>query len=356
MLSPSSASFAAVLIIAFAIEAEAKPTAQQKCQGGKNIAAGKLAACLQNAEAKLTTTGDAAKYAKAKLDCSYKFAKSWLKLEAAAARAGTTCPDAPLDQEALEAAIRQCSTSVASALAGGGLADCTASLSMCLDDLGTSQAAHTNCEMNLDSAESNLANCQAALATCSIVTPTPTPTPTPTTSPTPTTTPIPRFMDNGNGTVTDNETGLMWEKKTTSVGSGMNLADPHDVDNVYTWNENLQPPYLANGTAFTDFLVKLNTAPCFAGHCDWRLPSEAGRNEPFTGARELESILIESYPCGSRSLCIDPIFGPTAADSYYSATTSATSSFQAWFVHFGAGAVGTNTKGGGYFRAVRAGP
>lgn len=105
--------------------AEARPTPEQKCQAGKNIAAGKLAACLQNAEAKLTTTGDAAKYAKAKLDCSYKFAKSWLKLEATAARVGSTCPDAPLDQDALERAIRDCSASVSSALAGAGMVTST---------------------------------------------------------------------------------------------------------------------------------------------------------------------------------------------------------------------------------------
>ena len=28
----------------------------------------------------------------------------------------------------------------------------------------------------------------------------------------------PRFVDNGDGTVTDNQTGLQWEKKTTTVG------------------------------------------------------------------------------------------------------------------------------------------
>ncbi|TMA85936.1 MAG: DUF1566 domain-containing protein, partial [Deltaproteobacteria bacterium] len=27
-----------------------------------------------------------------------------------------------------------------------------------------------------------------------------------------------RFVDNGDGTVTDNETGLIWEKKTGTVG------------------------------------------------------------------------------------------------------------------------------------------
>ena len=36
--------------------------------------------------------------------------------------------------------------------------------------------------------------------------------------------------DNGYGTVTDHQTGLMWEKKTPA-GSG----SVHDVNNKYTW-------------------------------------------------------------------------------------------------------------------------
>src|SRR2546429_7397381 len=64
-----------------------------------------------------------------------------------------------------------------------------------------------------------------------------------------------RFVDNGDGTVTDNQTGLQWEQKTTTVGSGVNLADPHDVDNSYTWSSS---GTAADGTAFTDFLATLN--------------------------------------------------------------------------------------------------
>ena len=36
-----------------------------------------------------------------------------------------------------------------------------------------------------------------------------------------------RFIDNGDGTVTDTQTGLMWEKKT-SLDSTSNASDPHD--------------------------------------------------------------------------------------------------------------------------------
>src|SRR5256885_1086386 len=39
-----------------------------------------------------------------------------------------------------------------------------------------------------------------------------------------------RYVDNGDGTVTDNMTGLMWEKKSPA-GTG----DVHDVLNTWTW-------------------------------------------------------------------------------------------------------------------------
>ena len=38
-----------------------------------------------------------------------------------------------------------------------------------------------------------------------------------------------RFIDNGDGTLTDRQSGLMWEKKT-STGGGV-----HDVSGRYTW-------------------------------------------------------------------------------------------------------------------------
>src|SRR5262249_36846699 len=49
-----------------------------------------------------------------------------------------------------------------------------------------------------------------------------------------------RFLDNGDGTVSDLDTGLVWEKKDNSDGTG-NLSDPRDADNAYNWS--------ASGTA-----------------------------------------------------------------------------------------------------------
>lgn len=89
-----------------------------------------------------------------------------------------------------------------------------------------------------------------------------------------------RFLDNGDGTITDTQTGLMWEKKDGSDDNRTpNYGDPHDVDNLYTWSNT---DVLPDGTAFTEFLGQLNNCFTFdgimingglAGHCDWRLPT-----------------------------------------------------------------------------------
>jgi len=70
---------------------------------------------------------------------------------------------------------------------------------------------------------------------------------------------------------------------------------------------------------------------------------------------ELETILLVPYPCGT-SPCIDPIFGPTAANDYWSATTGAGNPALAWAVSFINGAVFSGYKYyAGDVRAVRSG-
>jgi len=163
-----------------------------------------------------------------------------------------------------------------------------------------------------------------------------------------------RFVDNGHGTVTDNWTGLQWEKKTTAAGSGQNFADPHDVNNRYSWSSGGSDP---DGTVFTDFLGELNNG-CesadgitvtggFAEHCDWRLPTIA----------ELQTILLAPYPCGT-SPCIDTtVFGPTVASGYWSSTIFVSNPSYAWGVCFGSGYVFDDggKSSTDYIRAVRGG-
>ena len=167
----------------------------------------------------------------------------------------------------------------------------------------------------------------------------------------------PRFVDNGDGTVTDQLTALQWEKKTNLDGTA-NFADPHDADNAYSWSPGFPPPAraggftaatAADGTAFTTFLSALNSGGCFAGQCDWRLPTRD----------ELLTIATPAYPACMTGPCIDPAFGPTdvAGSFYWSATTvSATTPESAWGVFFSNGAVDNILKGNDSpVRAVRGG-
>lgn len=175
----------------------------------------------------------------------------------------------------------------------------------------------------------------------------------------------PRFVDNGNGTVTDHQTGLTWEKKLVENDFQGNCdaesqADRsiHCVNNAYQWSSSGSD---ADGGLFTDFLERINaalsTSPdgvtvadvCFAGHCDWRVPNIA----------ELQTILA---PCpGGGAPCIDPIFGPTAADPtapdpYWSSTSFASLSDVAWDLQFNGGGRTAGSKSNGFrVRAVRGG-
>ena len=164
-----------------------------------------------------------------------------------------------------------------------------------------------------------------------------------------------RFTDNGDGTVTDNETGLQWEKKSDLDGSSY-WPDPHDADNGYTWSTSGTIP---DGMAFMQFLLQLNDCKSmdgetvtsgFAGHCDWRLPTIA----------ELQTIVdLSAAGCGSGNPCIDTTaFGPTAAGAYWSSTPNIGYPYRPWAFDFyyGSAAVYFEYGAFNYVRAVRGGP
>ena len=83
--------------------------------------------------------------------------------------------------------------------------------------------------------------------------------------------PNPRFTDNGDGTVTDNLTGLMWLKDANSLLTHYPEVDQDAYqDGNISWQQAL------------DFIDGINngTYPlCAAGHNDWRLPN---RNEIYS--------------------------------------------------------------------------
>jgi hypothetical protein len=121
------------------------------------------------------------------------------------------------------------------------------------------------------------------------------------------------YTDNADGTITDNATGLMWEKLVNQDFTP-NASDLHDADNPYNpWAAALQK------------IADLNAAN-FAGYSDWRLPN----------IKELRSLAF----FGASNPAIDSAFNNAGANSrtrpatYWSSTTFPSQPFLAWAVGF----------------------
>ena len=154
---------------------------------------------------------------------------------------------------------------------------------------------------------------------------------------------LPRYQDNGDGTITDRQTGLMWVKLDDAGG-------PLDKDTMRNWKDAI--------TTWLDQVNSLNKTKAsngadgsrvsFAGgYTDWRLPTIV----------ELQTILDTSVPgCGVSPFttpCVDPIFDTnctagctntalnpanacscTAASGYWSTASDAHDPSGAWDVDF----------------------
>ena len=120
------------------------------------------------------------------------------------------------------------------------------------------------------------------------------------------------FTDNGDSTVTDQKTGLVWQQSTGST---------------YTWESAL---------SYCESLT-------LGSKSDWRLPN----------VKELGSIVYHSLS----SPTIDSTAFPSTLSLYYwSSTTSLHQTSYAWSVYFGAGSVyNKNKSNNNYVRCVRGG-
>jgi len=144
-------------------------------------------------------------------------------------------------------------------------------------------------------------------------------------------------VDNGDGTITDVNTGLMSEK----------LSDDgtiHDWNNQYTWDN-----------AFAVKIATLNGGGGFAGHTDWRLPNY----------KELISILNLQRVNPAVSPAFNAAWTPgctvtscscTGSNDYWSSSSDASLQDNAWFVWFYYGLASASHKTDNlYVRAVRGG-
>jgi hypothetical protein len=116
--------------------------------------------------------------------------------------------------------------------------------------------------------------------------------------------PLP-YTDDGNGTVTDNNTGLMWQKD--------------ENPSYYNW-------YQASGkyhATYNPSSQNVCGSLIIGSYSGWRLPTK----------KELMNIMDSAIPLSGRTI-------------YWSSTTTASYQDKAWAVDFPAGAAVSNGKGG----------
>jgi hypothetical protein len=142
------------------------------------------------------------------------------------------------------------------------------------------------------------------------------------------------YTDNGDGTITDNNTGLVWEKKSDD-------GTIHDKDTSYTW-----------ANAFAVHIAGLNTVN-FAGHNDWRLPN-IKELQSIVNYQNFNPAVSSEFNNNCVAACSVTTCSCTAAVAYWSSTSFAGGPSLAWGVNFIFGGVG-GKSGALRVRAVRGG-
>ena len=146
------------------------------------------------------------------------------------------------------------------------------------------------------------------------------------------------YTDYGNGTVRDNNTGLIWQK--CSVGQN-NDASCSGTAATYNW-------YQASGTYDASYNSSSRSV-CgdlsWGGYTDWRLPTK----------KELQKIVDYSIPYPGPTI-VGAYFPNTVSSGYWSSTAYASYPYGAWVVYFSYGYVNGYGKYGNYYvRCVRGG-
>ncbi|HZR84564.1 MAG TPA: DUF1566 domain-containing protein [Candidatus Binatia bacterium] len=339
---------AQVLALVLAAQGRAAPSGAQLCEEQKLRAEAKYAGCRLVADAGYAARGDAVKRDIAYIKCSQKLAAAYGKVEE---KYPGVCPTTH-DQHAVERFLQSCSEK-ARDWTGARLAS-----PLVFERLAAS--GQTTCWTGGNSSSSPLPTvCAgtgqdgelrkgAALA----------------------------FVDNGDGTITDENTGLQWEKKSDDDSL-------HDKDNSYPWIGTCSDHQFGEGwcqrdgdcvvfggtctgTTIFEWIDELNAAH-FAGHDDWRIPNLrelASLSDYSTGFPDPALTAEFNTDCGPHSYgnpgCTVTTCSCTGIDLYWSSTTLAIASGgyaeNAWGLYYGYGYHYYDDKSASHHvRAVRGG-
>ena len=126
-----------------------------------------------------------------------------------------------------------------------------------------------------------------------------------------------RFVENGDGTFTDQLTRLTWATKTAA-------ADEHNVENTYTYS--LGAPWVPDGSAFGGYLATINGS-ALGGAKGWRLPE----------VDELFTLVDPSAPTCDAAWCTRmPGAVPSAVRTFASASSHPDNPNLHWVISFSA--------------------
>jgi hypothetical protein len=140
-----------------------------------------------------------------------------------------------------------------------------------------------------------------------------------------------RLADNGNGVIADANTRLVWEKLSRD-------GSVHDRNDLYTWEQ-----------AIGDKITQLNTPPCFAGICSWRLPNvkelqsivDFDRKSPAFGKAFQKKC---SPGCAVDACSCTPLPAPGSLAGFWSSTSNQSAPAEAWQVVHATGATSSLAK------------
>lgn len=296
------------------------------CQATKLKVAGQYGVCRLKAEATAVQGGGAPDFTR----CNAKFVGKWSSAETAAAGQCQTSGD----EVALQGFVTQHTGDVAAALAGSPLPDCPPNLASCQDDLAASVADLATCQaaapgQRLQTGQTTCYDEAGIAVACGA-------------------TLIAgqdgelqnglarTYVDNGDGTISDTKTGLMWERLSADGGI-------HDETIGWDWQHALETK------------VFILNAAAFASHTDWRLPNRS----------ELESLvdlgiagpaIDAAFDNGCVAGCAITSCSCTGSVDYWSSTTDYGGPLGAWVVDFEFGDLHRVLKSSGHgVRAVRGG-